>query len=356
MWVYYSIILTLFFSSWVSRFDTDLSRKHFIAFIVGIAAFSAFRYAVGCDYFSYSIHYDYQDKRFFLENIPSIDPLYWILIDAISFMRWPYEALNIASSLFFFSGLYVLCRRFAHPMAILAFSFPVMIIALPMSATRQALAAGVIMMALPFLMDRRFVKYLVFVVVASLFHSSALLFAFMAPLVYFGGSARAWAFAAPIIIGGLFLLTGSEAFEVANTRYIQGNNDAQGGAFRTFLLFACGVYFQLALKAEWRRKFSESFAVINPASMILIGLFPLAFFVPTIADRMGQYFMVIAAIIMANVPHLKVPQRDRAFLIAMLVLITFFVGWSSLSWQIRQCYDPYQSWLFGFPAGANTGP
>jgi len=32
-----------------------------------------------------------------------------------------------------------------------------------------------------------------------------------------------------------------------------------------------------------------------------------------------------------------------------------FMVWSQLSWHFKQCYIPYQSWIFGFPGGDPFG-
>jgi hypothetical protein len=351
MWVYYSIILALFSVAWSFRRREAAPDFVFLLLISLMAIFTGFRYAVGCDYFSYQIHFGSQDSRYLFEFIPKIDPLYWGLIDLISFVGLPYEALNIITAIVFFVGFYYFSKMYRNPFAVLAFSFPVMIIALPMSATRQALAAGFIMFGFGLLQERRYFLFSVMVFVASQFHSSAALFFFLLPIVHFGGTLRAWFWASPFLILGLFLVSGTAQYELADTRYISGDNDAAGAVFRNVLLFSVGLYYHVYLRRAWKMEMPNSFALVNGMSILLIASLPLSFVVPTIADRYGQYFFVIAAAICSAFPYLAVPGRDRALLMLILIFSAFFLSWSTLSWQVQACYNPYQNWLFGFPDG-----
>lgn len=351
MWVYYSIIIALFSAAWSFRRQARTNDEIFLILTLLMVIFTGFRYAVGCDYFGYQIHFDRQDPRQVFEFVPEIDPLYWVLIDLISFAGFHYEVVNIITAVVFFSGFYYFAKMYRNPVAVLAFAFPVMIIALPMSATRQALAAGFLMAGFGLLQRRRYLLFSIMVVVASQFHSSAALFFFLLPVVYFGGTLRAWLFASPFLLLGAFFALGTAQYELADARYISGDNDAAGALFRNFLLFSVGLYFHLYLKRTWEREMPSSFALVNGMSILLIALLPLSLVVPTIADRYGQYFFIIAAAICSTFPYMSVPGRDKALLILILMFSSFFLSWSLLSWQIQACYNPYQSWLFGFPDG-----
>jgi hypothetical protein len=75
-----------------------------------------------------------------------------------------------------------------------------------------------------------------------------------------------------------------------------------------------------------------------------------------IADRFGYYLIPIQSMIFARLPFL--PFRTNSALhsaIPYLALILVFTVWSQLSWHFRECYIPYQTWIFGFPGGDPVG-
>lgn len=352
MLLYFVIMLSLFAMAWSVKGRSEVPLAWFRYLVCLMAVFTGFRYEIGCDYNTYKIHFDMQNPHELFENINLIDPLYWILIDLLSYMGLWYEILNIITAIVFFFGLYLFAKSFKNPIAILAFSFPVMIIALPMSATRQALAAGILMAGFKFLMERKYVLYAAITVIASQFHSSALVFLGLLPVVSFGGTLLSWIVASPILIFGLLRAVGTAEFEIANERYIISSNDAAGAIYRTFLLFPVGIYYHVYMKRIWAIEMPHSFPLINAMSYLLIALFPLAFFYPTIADRYSQYFFIVSAIIISKMPYIADlrQKNDNAFVVFMLMFSVFFVSWSALSWQIQECYNPYEIWLFGFPS------
>ncbi|MGC9419092.1 MAG: EpsG family protein [Rhodovulum sp.] len=349
MWFYYCLILFFFSLAWASRQRPDLARSHFKFSLGLVFLIVAFRYDVGCDWWGYEQHYLRQNPESFGEAIPSLDPLYWLLVDLISYLELPYVFLNIATSIIFFFGLYRLAIRFGQPMLILAFSFPVLVFAIPMSATRQALAMGFLMLAFSGLIDRRYIRFILLNILAAQFHASASVFLIFAPLVYFGGTLKAWILSSPILFLGAYLGTGSEAYEIASVRYIEGGSDALGAPFRTLLLSLIGAYFFLFLKKSWKERFPHSFPVANSAAYFLAASFPTSFLSPTIADRFGYYLYLFAAIFIAGIPDLRGKIAGRDLFIAMAGFFVFFIVWSTLSWQLSLCYVPYRTWIFGLP-------
>jgi hypothetical protein len=348
MWIYYSLIVVLFVLSWNER-RINSTSKTFILAIAFLFLFIGFRYAVGCDYFGYKIHFLMQEPSGFAEYIRSVDPFYWLLIDLINYAGLPYEAVNIVTAAIFFAGFAAFALRFPNPIGVLAFSFPLLIFAIPMSATRQAIATGFVLFALANILRQRKWRAVALVILAGQFHGSALIFLGFIPVVFWGGTTKAWLYSSPLLALGLLILSRSELFSIASSRYIEGENDAAGAVYRTFVLFAFGAFFQLVLRRKWAAEMPESSSMVNAASIIMILLFPASFLVPTISDRLGYYLGVLMAVIAAHVPRLRVQNADMAFLLMITFLIVFFVVWSNLSWQVQLCYSPYNTWVFGYP-------
>jgi len=110
------------------------------------------------------------------------------------------------------------------------------------------------------------------------------------------------------------------------------------------------------LSKKWQRTWPHDYSL---ASIGAIGMALTLLLVPVstvIGDRFGYYLIPIQAMIFARIPFL--PFRANAALHAALPylgLLLVFTVWSQLSGHFKQCYIPYQSWIFGFPGGDPFG-
>ena len=93
----------------------------------------------------------------------------------------PYPYIYILFGLVFFIGIHIFARRQPDPLAFLVLLFPILVINMAMSGVRQAAAIGIICIALVAFMDRRPFRFLFWVIISSLFHSSAIVFLLLLP-------------------------------------------------------------------------------------------------------------------------------------------------------------------------------
>jgi hypothetical protein len=225
-----------------------------------------------------------------------------------------------------------------------------------MSGIRQGAAIGVLCIAFVAFIDRRPLWFAFWVVVAAGFHSSALIFMLLLPVATGLYTRNRLLLAAILAVPGAFFLATGEAAEVATSRYVGTGIDAAGAAFRVGMLGLSALYFFLFLRKKWLRTWPQDYSL---ASIGAIGMALAFLLIPVstvIGDRFGDYLIPIQAVIFARIPFL--PFRANAALHAALPylgLLLVFTVWSQLSWHFKQCYIPYQSWIFGFPGGDPFG-
>lgn len=339
----------------LARQGTLRNQIYFLVLFL-LFLFSAFRYDVGCDWSGY--YYQYAQAYFddWTRVITRRDPIWWFSLYQIRVYDLPYPVANVYSSLIFFAGVHVLARRQPDPLAFLILLFPILIINMPMSAIRQGAAIGLFCIALVAFIDRRPLWFGFWVVLASGFHSSVLLFMLLVPLAAGIYSRKRLVLAALLALpGGLLLLSGDSA-ELATTRYIETDRAANGALFRVGLLGASALYFFLFLRQKWQKTFPEDFSLahIGAVAMVLsILLLPVS---SIIADRFGYYLIPAQAFIFARAPFL--PFRSSRALYSALpyaVVLLVFTVWTLNSRHFQMCYIPYNTWLFGFPGGDPTG-
>ena len=108
--------------------------------------------------------------------------------------------------------------------------------------------------------------------------------------------------------------------------------------------------FVLFLRRKWQTQLPADFKLAIIGALLMLGMFAVLPISSVIADRLAYYLLPIQAMIFARLPSLPMTS-NRKFHTAfpfILVGVTFIV-WTSLSGLFKQCYLPYQTWLFGFP-------
>lgn len=348
--IYISILLTLFLIRYVCSQNVKIQDTAYYLILFSLFLFSAFRYEVGCDWIGYYLQFSSNFGRAPSTSVFEREGLWWFLVDHLRVSELPYPAVNVISSAIFFTGAHMLARRQPDRLAFLIFLFPVLIINMPMSGIRQGAAIGIFCIALCAFIDRKPARYALWLLIASGFHSSAILFLLLLPLVKGAYSKRNIIFAGTLLIPGVFLMASGDSFQIAVQRYIQTEVDAAGAIFRTALLALSGGYFFIFLQQKWADKNYQDYKIV---SLTATGMVLVLFILPistVIADRIGYYFIPVQAIIFSRIPSLFTGKIMKSHaILPYLILFIFFSTWTILSWHFSQCYLPYQSWLFGFP-------
>lgn len=333
------------------------ARKQIYAVVLfSLFLFSAFRYQVGCDWSGYYFQYAIA-ANFDWSTLTSIrEPIWWAILAWINERGLPYPVANVISNTIFFAGVNILARRQPDPFGFLVLLFPILIINMPMSGIRQGAAIGLVCIAFTAFIDRRPLKYAIWIVLAGGFHTSALIFMLLLPVATGRYTGARLMLAAIIALPGAYFLASSEAAEVATNRYVNSGVDAAGAAFRVGILGLSSLYFFVFVQKKWTIAFPGDYSL---ASIGAIGMSLAFILVPistVIGDRFGYYLIPIQAMIFARLPFL--PLRNNASLHSAapyLGLLLVFTVWSQLSWHFQQCYIPYRTWIVGFPGGDPVG-
>lgn len=332
-------------------FGAPRGRKNIALLSTVLAAlvlFVGFRWQVGCDWYGYLNIFEGARQASLEEAVTDREPGFALLNVFVHYLGLEYFTVNVVGALLFFVGLYFFARREENPMAIVALSFPVLIVNMPMSGVRQGIAIGFAMLAINAYRDRRRLSYVGAVLAGSTFHQSALLFLGAAPLI---GSKRS------IVMVGLallltvpalyFLLSGTVGFYAE--RYAGDTGDAAGAPFRAGLLATVGLGFLVFMRSGWRKKHPDDYELYAIASALMVATLPITLFASIIGDRLGYYLVPFQLVIMARVATVFGGDKlSQLYALApYLVLFGFFAAWMSASTLFGICYVPYQNILLG---------
>lgn len=354
--LYVGLTSFLFLLRYALANQAEYRKKIYSVVIICLFLFSAFRYKVGCDWSGYYFQY-FGAGNFDWSTLTSVQEPIWLAILAwINASGLPYPVANIISSAVFFVGIHILARRQPDPLGFLVLLFPILIINMPMSGIRQGAAIGLICIAFTALIDRRPLKYAIWVVLATGVHASALIFILLLPVATGRYTRGRLMLAAVLALPGAYFLALSEAAEVASSRYIDSGIDAAGAVFRVSILGLTALYLFLFMRKKWLVTWPTDYSLASIGAIGMVLAFMLVPISTVIGDRFGYYLIPIQTMIFARLPFL--PLRQNAALhsaLPYLGLLLFFTVWSQLSWHFQQCYIPYQTWIFGFPGGDPVG-
>ncbi|GAA6201281.1 EpsG family protein [Aquicoccus sp. SU-CL01552] len=349
--LYFGVTNVLFLLRYALAGAQRLRRQVYYVVLLALFMFSAFRYQVGCDWSGYYFQYLGAAGKDWSQIVSGREPIWWAILAWIQGAGLPYPVANIVSSAVFFVGVHVLARRQPDPLGFLVLLFPILIINMPMSAIRQGAAIGLLCIAFTAFIDRRPIRFALWVVLAAGFHASSTVFLLLLPLTTGRYTRTRLVMAALLAVPGAILLASGESAEIAGSRYIGTGTEAFGAVFRVGILGLSALYFFLFVRKKWMRSFPQDYSLASIGAIGMALAFLLLPVSSVIGDRFGYYLIPIQTMIFARLPFL--PFRSSQSLHSALpylgLLLVFFV-WTQISGHFQQCYIPYDSWIFGFPS------
>ena len=327
-------------------FKKSLSNYVFALFMLFLVFFIGFRFQVGGDYNSYmKFYYTLRLKDTYSNAllISGGDYLYNLINIFFAKINLQVSSVNFINAMIFCFGLYYYAKNQKSPVVVLIVGFPYLILVVALGYTRQASAIGLFLMSIEFLKNKKIKSFFLMIIIASLFHKTALV------LLGFGfltqKKNRMIIFIFSVILGLIlfFVLLASE-FQGMTSSYVVNQTFESRGAFaRAGLNILASVLFFYNYKKFRENKIEFTiYSLIGLASCII---FPLIFFASTFSDRMGLFLMPIQLFVYSNlfISILNKKNLIKYFSICFLYFCILFVwlqyGTHSYLWK------PYQSIL-----------
>lgn len=338
-------------SAYASTQNLSTGRALYWPILIGLFIFSGFRWTIGCDWDGYLINFyivqaDLSRDLTWSEILGRSDAGHWGMLYLLHLYELPYIYVNVVTSALFFIGLHIFARRQFNPLIILVMAFPILILNMPMSAIRQAVAIGFLCVAFLAFADKKLVRFVVIIGLGSLFHSSILVFLLMAPFMFGDMNYKNGLLAAALALPGLFFLSGTESASVANSRYIETGVAAGGAVFRVGFIAATGAAFLFYLSKTWKRYSPEDYRLVLLGSLMMLSCAALLAVSSVMADRFAYYLAPLQILIFLKAGYLMPAQRQLVMVLPYAALGALFFVWTQFSSFFSLCYTPYENALF----------
>ena len=303
------------------------------------------RHEVGGDWYTYLVHLKYVSAMSLREALGFDDPGYYFLNWVVAWFGGGIYWVNLACGAILVSGIVVFARRQPLPWLAAFVAVPYLVIVVGMGYSRQASALGFVLLGLVALSDHRLRTFVVWVLLGTLFHKSALLLIPVAALIARRqrGWTLAWVGVAAALSAYLFLVDSVDSLWV---NYVEADYHSQGGLIRVLMNTVPAVVFLLL-----RRRMgltSEEDRLWSWMSLFALACIPLVMLSSTATDRVALYLIPIQMFVFARLPLVARVPRNRAYLVAGVMAYYVLVQYVWLNHATHAKYWlPYQAaWLF----------
>ena len=210
--------------------------------------------------------------------------------------------VNLICATIFTGGLVRLCREQPFPWLGIVVAVPYLVIVVAMGYTRQAAAIGFLMYGFGYLVRERVAAYLLFVLLAGMFHKTA--FVFVVLVLFKPGSGKLkgifGAIALIVFVGVAYLLEQAETYML---NYVENTMVSQGAEIRILMNFLPALILFFYWK-KWGQKFNGRWlwGIFSVLAMLCV---PLVFIGSTAIDRLALYLIPLQLVVCVNSPKLK---------------------------------------------------
>lgn len=314
-------LIPLSFSLYSYNLDDKVKKLFWLVFGVLLILIIGLRHEIGVDWEAYKRHYDLTVNEKLQDIIFTSDIAYASLNWFIALFSGKVYTVNFLCSIIFVYGLISFCRKQQSPGIAFIVAIPILVLIVGMSYTRQSVAVGIELLALPAIISGNNKKFIILIIIASLFHFSAI---FLLTLVAFV-SIRNKVF----IALGIFFLGGMVAVglkfqtqEALIDLYYNQKLSSDGGIYRIALNLIPATLILFFLNKS-KLKVQE-FNLWQTLSIMSLMCFPLINIIPTATDRIFIYLIPVQIFVYSNL-RLWFINKQMLFIAEFGVVLFQFV-------------------------------
>lgn len=312
--------------------------------------FMGWRYETGCDFGGYLNRFNHVLPDTFdpLALLSEPEPAFHFITLGLQVIGAEYVWVNVVCSAIIVTCFLAFCASFRDSLLIGALLFPVMIVQLSMSGLRQGLACGFIMLGVVALQKRRALAVMGLVVVATQFHSSAVILLPMMVLAFRKINIKTMALCGLVIIPAALQLLGDRG-TVYQDRYI---NDVYGeieadGAYIRYILVALPSLLFMQMHCKVQSAFPKEYRLFVFTVIAVAVILPIGLINTVVLHRLIYYIMPLTLVLFVYQTRLlSVINRTSEYrLLPVIVYGAYTISWFILSSHATRCYVPYKNYL-----------
>lgn len=328
------------------------AKIFYIIFICILIVVTGLRYEIGGDWTNYLKIYDYFKGLSLSESLMVTDPGYGILnyiSQDLGFKDTVF--VNFSCALLFFICIYKVSILFKNYWLTLLICYSYLIVVVSMGYTRQSVAIAFGLLAFNYLLNKQYVKYFLSILIAFLFHKSAIILLAFSPLImlniYLNKKINFYFYTllSFVVMTALIYYSSISGENI----YTDTSNDmsSAGAIFRIIVHFLpLGYYF--VYRKDIKQIVNDKMVVFDYLSIMIFYILGVSLIFSTLADRFNLYLIIYDVFVLNilyslfNASHKRI-LVSTVFIFHSLILIIWLIfgAWA-------QAWLPYQNYLFSF--------
>ena len=307
------------------RGNNNVRRLAWGSIGVVFTLFIGLRHQVGADWFNYLVHYQAAVDIPFTEAVGLSDPGYYALNWLSALLGTEIYMVNLVCAAIVMTGVISFCRRQPLPWLALLVAVAYTLVVVAMGYTRQGAAIGFELLALVALIDGRLGRFVLFILLGTLFHKTLMV---MLPIGFLATSKNFYrtVFFGVLVCIGLSLTILAEQYATLWVNYVDNPMVSGGGPVRVAMnavpsLICILFRKKLVFSTDRERRLWIVMALLSLACI------PLVLVASTAVDRIALYFIPLQLYVFSNFHRLFPDRMFRT--VAVLAVI---VGYGTVLW------------------------
>jgi len=352
MFLYWSIWFVIYLFSILAN-EKLLSKLIYFVFIIFLIIFVGLRYEIGVDWDTYLIFYETIKDFHFKEAILFTEPLYGLLNYISSILEFDDTVfVNLICAIILFFTFFVFSKKINNYWVPLLVSYTYFIVVVSMNYTRQSVAVAFSLLAFYYALRKNIIKFIIFVILATLFHKSAIVLLVYIPLIYFNNTNINIFFKISYTLFSLFFITFILFYSSlsSDSLYLGAGEDlnSSGAIFRVFL-HVFPVLLFLCYRRVFRECYKENLIILDYSLLLIVYCLFLAFLYSTLADRFNLYLLFFDIIVFSFLSRFF--KLNKKLILLSLIFFYYSVSfyiWFDFGTYADDGWIPYQNYLFNF--------
>lgn len=322
---------------------------------------------IGSDTINYVRAYEfietYPSYELFLIDMGRMEPGYTHLSYFLSYYGFSYFQFQIVVAFFIFYSFWRFIVKYSPNISASCFIISIGTLYASMNVMRMELAVAILLFAIPYIQKRQWIRFLIVVFIAFLFHKSSMVFLIMYPLCVLKYNRKITTLiilsSVAIAFMGVtffkFLTSELEMYEsYTEGKYFSEDRSLVGVSiicletFLTLLMFKWTGYFdeEQYVKLNDDKKDNVSFEYISRMAYWMVFALSIIGFSNNMMNRISGYFSIVT-MIMIPCAILCVKSKDTQRLLYLLI-VTIFITERITIWILRPNWNLVVPYEFGF--------
>ena len=340
--------------AWGHNSNTKVSKPFFFAFCLSIGLFVGLADMLGgydryiyCEVFQ-DMHENVTKGVFFSDEFLLFfgkEPLYGLINDVIAFFTPNRYVFILVYTIFLYMVYAVSFYRYTRNPFFALLVFEGLMFFFTFTYLRQVLAAGIIWLAIPYVAQRKFKKYILFVVLATLIHNSAayMILLYFIPQHKFEKKNIVLFMLALLLIGisGVTKFVFSISGDVVNNSRIASYSDTAEVGFRIEYVIEAAL-FLFILMTNYRRIDEDAFS-LTMGNVYLMFCGVLLFFCKSSdGGRIAWYCLLGIIVVLERFcrPKSAVPLKSFITIMCFVLFYRILAAWGILLYPYKTFLTP----------------